>query len=82
MTSPGDREPGEAERIRQILEFLESKGLRACPICGASDFAVGERHALVSAANPAEASAVVPVLCGNCSHMMLFGTRMLPDEGR
>ncbi len=82
MTSPGDWEPGEAERTRRVLDFLESKGLRTCPICGEGIFGVGERHAIMTAANPAEASAVVPLLCGNCGYMMFFGTRMLPDEGQ
>ena len=82
MTSPGDWRPGEAERTRQVLDFLESKGFRSCPICGESNFGVGERHAIMTAANPTEASAVLPILCGNCAHVTFFGTRMLPDEGQ
>jgi hypothetical protein len=31
--------------------------------------------------DPAEGSAVVPVMCGNCGYMMLFSPRMLPDQG-
>jgi hypothetical protein len=80
MTVPGDWKPGDEERARRVLDFLESKGFRGCPICGEDEFGVGERHAIMTAANPAEASAVLPVLCGNCGYMMFFGTRMLPDE--
>jgi hypothetical protein len=31
--------------------------------------------------DPAEGSAVVPVMCGNCGYTMLFSPRMLPDQG-
>jgi hypothetical protein len=30
---------------------------------------------------PVEGSAVVPVMCGNCGCTMLFGTKMLPNQG-
>jgi hypothetical protein len=31
--------------------------------------------------DPAEGSAVVPVMCGNCGYTMLFSPRMLPYQG-
>jgi hypothetical protein len=54
-------------------------------ICGEGRFGVGPQHFILATehrTDPSEASAVVPVLCGNCGYMMLFGTKMLPDEGR
>ncbi|HEX2107974.1 MAG TPA: hypothetical protein VHF70_01685 [Rubrobacteraceae bacterium] len=30
---------------------------------------------------PVEGSAVVPVMCSNCGHTMMFGARMLPNQG-
>jgi hypothetical protein len=77
-------EAGE-QRTDRILGFLADQGLRGCPICGEGHFGVGPQHIILATehhTDPSEASAVVPVLCGNCGYMMLFGTKMLPDEGR
>jgi hypothetical protein len=31
---------------------------------------------------PVEGSAVVPVMCSNCGYTMMFGARMLPNQGQ
>lgn len=78
----------EQQRSDRILEFLVSKGLKGCPVCTQGQFSVGPEHVLISTPDPDQAegapvqgSAVVPVMCGNCGYTMLFGTRMLPDQG-
>ncbi len=78
----------EQQRSDQILNFLVSKGLHGCPVCGQGQFAVGPEHVIISTPEPdtlegapVEGSAVVPVMCGNCGYTMLFSTRMLPNQG-
>ena len=76
------------QRSDRILDFLVSKGLRGCPVCSQGQFGVGPEHVLISTPDPdtvegapVEGSAVVPVMCGNCGYTMMFGTRMLPNQG-
>jgi hypothetical protein len=78
----------EQQRSDRILAFLVSKGLHGCPVCSQGRFSVGPEHVIISTPDPGtmegapvEGSAVVPVMCGNCGHTMLFGTRMLPIKG-
>jgi hypothetical protein len=78
----------EQHRSDRILKFLVSEGLHGCPICDQGQFSVGPEHLIIATPEPdrvegapVEGTAVVPVMCGNCGHTMLFGTRMLPDEG-
>jgi hypothetical protein len=78
----------QQQRSDRILEFLISKGLHGCPVCSQGQFSVGPEHVLISTPDPdtaegapVEGSAVVPVMCGNCGYAMLFGTRMLPNQG-
>ena len=78
----------QQQRSDRILDFLVSKGLRGCPVCSQGQFGVGPEHVLISTPDPdtvegapVEGSAVVPVMCGNCGYTMLFGTRMLPNQG-
>jgi hypothetical protein len=78
----------EQQRSDRILNFLVSKGLHGCPVCGQGQFSVGPEHVLIATPDPAmvegapvEGSAVVPVMCSNCGHVRLFGTRMLPNQG-
>ena len=49
---------------------------------------MGPEHLIISTPDPdtvegapVEGSAVVPVMCGNCGCTLLFGTRMLPNQG-
>ncbi len=75
----------EEQRTAKILRFLGAKGLQGCPVCGEGSFAVGPRYLLIKEAeanvdqDQHGSSVVVPVMCGNCGHMMLFGPRMLPE---
>jgi hypothetical protein len=78
----------EQQRSDRILNFLVSKGLHGCPVCSQGQFSVGPEHVVISTPDPATAegapvkgSAVVPVMCSNCGHMLLFGTRELPHQG-
>ena len=78
----------QQKRSDQILEFLVSKGLHGCPICAQGRFSVGPEHVIISTPDPdtaegapVEGSAVVPVMCGSCGYTMLFGNRLLPDQG-
>jgi hypothetical protein len=78
----------QQKRSDQILEFLVSKGLHGCPICAQGQFSVGPEHVIISTPDPnaaedapVEGSAVVPVMCSNCGHTMMFGARMLPNQG-
>jgi hypothetical protein len=78
----------EQQRSDRILAFLVSKGLHGCPVCSQGQFSVGPEHVIISTPDPdtlegapVEGSAVVPVMCGNCGYMMLFGTRLLPEQG-
>ncbi len=81
----------EQQRSDRILEFLVSKGLHGCPVCAQGQFGVGPEHVIISTPDPVEGgraegapvegSAVVPVMCGNCGYTMLFGTRVLPNQG-
>ena len=78
----------QQQRSDRILDFLVSKGLRGCPVCSQGQFGVGPEHVIISTPDPdtvegapVEGSAVVPVMCGNCGYTMLFGTRMLPNQG-
>ena len=78
----------EQQRSDRILDFLVSKGLHGCPVCSEGQFGVGPEHVIISTPDPdtvegapVEGSAVVPVMCGNCGYTMLFGTRMLPNQG-
>ena len=78
----------EQRRSDRILNFLVSKGLHGCPVCAQGRFSVGPEHVIISTPDPdmaegapVEGSAVVPVMCGNCGHTMLFGTRTLPIQG-
>jgi hypothetical protein len=78
----------EQQRSDRILNFLVSKGLHGCLVCSQGQFSVGPEHVIISIPDPApvegapvEGSAVVPVMCSNCGHMLLFGTRMLPNQG-
>ena len=77
----------QQQRSDRILQFLTSKGLHGCPVCSQGRFSVGPEHVLISTPDPdteegapVEGSAVVPVMCGNCGYVMLFGTRLLPDQ--
>lgn len=77
----------EQQRSDRILEFLVSKGLQGCPVCSQGQFSVGPEHVIISTPDPdavegapVEGSAVVPVMCGNCGYMLLFGTRVLPNQ--
>ena len=79
----------QQKRSDQILEFLVSKGLHGCPICAQGQFSVGPEHVIISTHDPfaavdapVEGSAVVPVMCANCGHTMLFSPRMMPDQGK
>jgi hypothetical protein len=70
----------QEQRTGRILDFLESKGLRECPVCHGVQFSVGPEHIILESAHyaePSEASAVVPVLCENCGHIMFFSARTL-----
>jgi hypothetical protein len=83
----------EQQRSDRILNFIVSKGLQGCPVCGQGQFSVGPEHVIISTPDPApvegapvegtlvEGTAVVPVMCSNCGHMLLFGTRVLPNQG-
>ena len=78
----------QQQRSDRILDFLVSKGLRGCPVCSQGQFGVGPEHVIISTPDPdtvegapVEGSAVVPVMCGNCGYTMMFGTRMLPNQG-
>ena len=49
---------------------------------------MGPEHLIISTHSPdtvegapVEGSAVVPVMCSNCGHTMMFGARMLPNQG-
>ncbi len=79
----------EQQRSNRILEFLVSKGLQGCPVCAQGQFSVGPEHVIISTPDPdaaegtpVEGSAVVPVMCGNCGYTMLFGTWVLPNQGK
>jgi hypothetical protein len=76
------------QRSDRILKFLVSKGLHGCSVCSQGQFSVGPEHVIISTPDPdqaegapVEGSAVVPVMCSTCGHTMLFGTRVLPNEG-
>ncbi len=78
----------EQRRSDRILDFLVSKGLKGCTVCAQGRFSVGPEHVIISTPDPAsaegapvEGSAVVPVMCSNCGNMLLFGTRVLPNQG-
>jgi hypothetical protein len=78
----------EQQRSDRILQFLLSKGLHGCPVCAQGRFSVGPEHVIISTPDPdqvegapVEGSAVVPVMCSNCGHTMMFGARMLPNQG-
>ena len=78
----------EQQRGDRILRFLVSKGLHGCPVCSQGQFSVGPEHVIISTPDPTageggpvEGSAVVPVMCSNCGYTLLFGTRMLPNQG-
>ena len=76
------------QRSDRILNFLVSKGLHGCSVCSQGQFSVGPEHVIISTPDPdqaegapVEGSAVVPVMCSSCGHTMLFGTRVLPNQG-
>ncbi len=78
----------EQHRSDRILKFLVSKGLKGCAVCAQGQFSVGPEHVIISTPGPdqvegapVEGSAVVPVMCGNCRYTMLFGPRVLPNQG-
>ncbi len=78
----------QQERSDRILKFLVSKGLEGCPVCSEGQFSVGPEHLIIATPEldgedtaAVEGTAMVPVMCGNCGHTMLFGTRMLPNQG-
>ena len=79
----------QQKRSDQILEFLVSKGLHGCPICAQGQFSGEPEHVIISTPDldtaegaSVEGSAVVPVMCANCGHTMLFSPRMMPDQGK
>ena len=78
----GDWQPGEEERTRRILAFIDAKWSGGCLVCGGHEFGVEEPHALPFIQDIMKATGVVPVICTNCGYVMLFATRLLPDEGR
>ena len=56
----------QEQRTGRILDFLESKGLRECPVCHGVQFSVGPEHIIMETAHyaePSAASAVVPAGC-------------------
>ena len=76
------------QRSDRILNLLVSKGLHDCSVCTQGQFSVGPEHVITSTPDPdqaegapVEGSAVVLVMCSNCGHTMLFGTRVLPNQG-
>ena len=78
----------QQSRSDRILSYLVSKGLQGCPVCAQGQISVGLEHLIISTPDPdtvegapVEGSAVVPVMCGNCGCTLLFGTRMLPNQG-
>ena len=78
----------QQHRSDRILKLLVSKGLGGCPVCSEGQFSVGPEHLLIATPEfdgkegaVVEGTAVVPVMCGNCGHTMLFGPRMLPEQG-
>jgi hypothetical protein len=81
----GDVDDAKQQRTDRILDFLVDKGLVGCLVCRHGQFGVGSECFIMHTEHfddPSEASSVVPVMCANCGYMMLFGTRMLPNEGQ
>lgn len=74
----------EEQRVR-VLGHLEARGVQECAACGREAFVVGEDVlTVVAGADIVQGSLVmqgmhmVPVVCSECGHTMLFWSDALP----
>ncbi len=75
------------EYRNRVLGYLEAKGVRGCPACGAEEFMVGEdlftvvqRAGVVQDSLLMQGMHAVAVVCSNCGHITLFWSEVLPSE--
>ena len=68
----------ESGEMRDVLEHLQSKGFNGCLICGQHLFGVGPPQEIVFAQQD---TAVMPVMCVNCGHVIFVSVLHLRPEG-
>lgn len=68
----------EPQEMRDVLEHLRSKGFNGCLICGQGAFGIGPPQKIVFAQQD---TAVVPVMCGNCGHVIFVSVLHLRRDG-
>jgi hypothetical protein len=68
----------ESGEMRDVVEHLKSKGFNGCLICGLHLFGVGPPQEIVFTQQD---TAVIPIMCVNCGHVIFVSVLHLQPEG-